>query len=111
MQVKGHGNIERFSGESLCLIFLDFFLKKKIAKEKKCKKKKKKPKKTKRKLKAVPTVTGVSDAVLQHREPLLLLFLGGHTEVVMVGVRVPEDQRELGVALHKGGAPHLGFDI
>lgn len=49
-----------------------------------------------------PTVAGVSDTVLQDSEPLLLLFLGGHTEVVVMGVRVPEDQGELGVALKKG---------
>lgn len=29
----------------------------------------------------------------------------------MVGVGVPEDQGELGVALDKGRTPHLGFDI
>lgn len=62
-------------------------------------------------LKVKPTVAGVSDTVLQDSEPLLLLFLGGHAEVVVVGVRVPEDQGELAVALNKGRTPHLGFYI
>lgn len=44
----------------------------------------------------------MSDAVQQDGEPLLLLFLGGHTEVVMMGVGVPEDQGELSVALDEG---------
>lgn len=61
--------------------------------------------------KVKPTVAGVSDTVLQDSEPLLLLLLGGHTEVVMMGIGVPEDQSELGVALDKGWTPHLGFYI
>lgn len=52
--------------------------------------------------KGTPTVIGVSDAVLEDGVPLLLLFLGGHAEVVVMGVRVPEDQRELSGALNKG---------
>lgn len=53
-------------------------------------------------LKGTPTVIGVSNTVLEDSVPLLLLFLGGHAEVVVMGVWVPEDQRELGGALNKG---------
>lgn len=55
-------------------------------------------------LKASPSLTiiGVSDTVLEDSVPLLLLLLGHHTEVVVMAVRVPEDQRELGGALKEG---------
>lgn len=45
------------------------------------------------------TIIGVSDTVLEDSVPLLLLFLCPHAEVVVTGVRVPEDQRELGSTL------------
>lgn len=62
-------------------------------------------------LKASPSLTiiGVSDTVLEDSVPLLLLLLGHHTEVVVMAVRVPEDQRELGGALKEGWASHLGL--
>jgi len=52
------------------------------------------------------TVVGVSDAVLQHGVPLGLLLLRHDTEVVVARVRVPQDQGELGGALHEGTAAH-----
>ncbi len=45
------------------------------------------------------TIISVSDTVLEHSVPLVLLRLCHHTEVVVTGVRVPEDQRELGGTL------------
>lgn len=56
------------------------------------------------------TVVAVSDAVLQHGVPLLLLLLRGHTEVVMAGVRVPQDQREPGRTLDERITGRLGLD-
>lgn len=44
----------------------------------------------------------MSDAVLEDGVPLLLLFLRRRTEVVVTGIRVPEDQRELGGTLQEG---------
>lgn len=48
------------------------------------------------------TIVGVSDTVLEDSVPLLLLFLRYHTEVVVTGVWVPQDQRELGGTLEEG---------
>lgn len=45
------------------------------------------------------TIIAVSDTVLEDSVPLLLLFLSHHAEVVVMGVGMPEDQRELGGAL------------
>lgn len=39
------------------------------------------------------------DTVLEDSMPLLLLLFGHNTEVVVTGVRVPEDQREIGGTL------------
>lgn len=55
------------------------------------------------------TVVAVSDAVLHHGEPLLMLCLRGHAEVVMASVRVPQDQRELGGELDERVAADFGF--
>ena len=56
------------------------------------------------------TVVAVSDAVLQHGVPLLLLLLRHHTEVVVAGVRMPQDERELGRTLDKWTAAHFALD-
>lgn len=55
------------------------------------------------------TVVAVSDAVLQHCEPLLLLLLRHHAEVVVAAVRVPQDEGERGGKPNKGAAGHLGL--
>lgn len=55
------------------------------------------------------TIVAVSDTVLKHSVPLLLLLLCQHTEVVVTGVRVPQDQGELGGTLNKWTAAHLSL--
>ena len=47
------------------------------------------------------TIIGMSDTVQKDSVPLLLLFLCRHTEVMVTGVRVPQDQRELGGTLQE----------
>lgn len=42
--------------------------------------------------------------------PLLLLLLRHDAEVVVTGVRVPQDERELGCALDKWVVSHFGLD-
>lgn len=56
------------------------------------------------------TIVTVSDAVLQHCVPLLLLLLCHHTEVVVAGVRVPQDEGVLGRTLDKRTTAHFGLD-
>lgn len=56
------------------------------------------------------TVVAVSDAVLQHGVPLLLLLLCHHTEVVVAGVWVPQDEGELRRTLDKWITAHFGLD-
>lgn len=52
----------------------------------------------------------MSDAVLQHSVPLLLLLLCHHTEVVVAGKRVPKDEGELGGTLDEWIIAHFGLD-
>lgn len=59
----------------------------------------------------VVTVVTVSDTVLQYCVPLGLLLLRHHTEVVVAGVRVPQDEGELARTLDKRITRHFGFDI
>lgn len=61
-------------------------------------------------LECVVTVVAVSDAVLQHGVPLLLLLLRHHAEVVVAGVRVIQDEGELGRTLDERIAAHFGLD-
>ncbi len=58
----------------------------------------------------IVTVVTVSDAVLKHSVPLLLFFLCHHTEVVVAGVRVIQDERELGHTLDERITAHFGLD-
>lgn len=58
----------------------------------------------------IVTVVTVSDTVLQHSVPLLLLLLGHHTEVVVAGVWVPQDEGELGRTLDERVTAHFGLD-
>ena len=55
------------------------------------------------------TIIGVSYAVLEDGEPLILFLLRHHAEVEVASVRVPQDQGELGRHLQEGSAPHLGL--
>lgn len=57
------------------------------------------------------TVVTVSDAVLKHSVPLLLLLLCHHTEVVVAGVRVPQDEGELGCTLDEWITARFVFGI
>ena len=57
----------------------------------------------------VPTVVGVSDTVLEDGVPLELLLLRPHAEVVVVSIRVPQDQGELGGTLQERGAACFGL--
>ena len=59
----------------------------------------------------IVTIVAVSDAVLQHSVPLLLLLLRHHAEVVVTGVWMPQDEGELGRTLDKRTAAHFGLDI
>lgn len=56
------------------------------------------------------TIVTVSDTVLQHSVPLLLLLLRHHTEVVVAGVRVPQDEGELGRTLNKRITAHFSLN-
>lgn len=56
------------------------------------------------------TVVAVSDAVLQHSVPLLLLLLCHHTEVVVACVRVPKDEGKLCGTLDEWIIAHFGLD-
>lgn len=56
------------------------------------------------------TVVTVPDAVLQHCVPLLLFLLRPHAEVVVAGVRVPQDEGELGRALDERSTARFGLD-
>lgn len=58
----------------------------------------------------IVTVVAVSDTVLQHSVPLLLLLLRHHTEVVVAGVWVPKDEGELGRTLDERVTAHFGLD-
>lgn len=58
----------------------------------------------------VVTVVAVPDAVLQHGVPLLLLLLRHNTEVVVTGVRVPQDEGERGCTLDERVVAHFGLD-
>jgi len=59
----------------------------------------------------VVTVVAVSDAVLQDGVPLALLLLRRHAEVMVAGVGVPQDERELGRALDERVAARFGLDV
>lgn len=52
----------------------------------------------------------MSHTVLQHSIPLLLLLLRHHAEVAMAGVRVPEDEGELGSTLDERMIAHFALD-
>lgn len=56
------------------------------------------------------TIIAVSDAVLQHGVPLLLFLLRHHTEVVVAGVRVPEDERKWRGTLYEWIAAQFGLN-
>lgn len=58
----------------------------------------------------IVTIVTVSDAILQHSVPLLLLLLGHHTEVVVAGVWVPQDEGEPGCTLDEWVTAHFGLD-
>lgn len=57
------------------------------------------------------TIVTVSDAVLKHSMPLLLLLLCHHAEVVVAGVWVPQDEGELGRTLDKWITARFAFSI
>lgn len=56
------------------------------------------------------TIIAVSDAVLQHGVPLLLFLLRHHAEVVVAGVRVPEDERKWRGTIYEWFAAQLGLN-
>lgn len=58
----------------------------------------------------IVTVVTVSDAVLKHGVPLLLLLLCRHAEVVMAGIWVPQDEGELGHTLNERTTAHFGLN-
>lgn len=58
----------------------------------------------------IVTIVTVSDAILQHSVPLLLLLLSHHTEVVVAGVWVPQDEGEPGCTLDEWVTAHFGLD-
>lgn len=60
-------------------------------------------------LTGIRTIIGMSYTVLKDCMPLLLFFLRYHTEVVVAGVRVPQDQRELGGTLQEGRVTHFSL--
>lgn len=58
----------------------------------------------------IVTIVTVSDTVLQHSVPLLLLLLCHHTEVVVTGIWMPQDEGELGRTLDEWVTAHFGLD-
>lgn len=58
----------------------------------------------------VLTIVGVPDAVLEDGVPFLLVFLCHCAEVVVAGVGVPENQRELCGTLQKWRAARFSLD-
>ena len=60
-------------------------------------------------LTGIRTIIGMSYTVLKDCMPLLLFFLRHHTEVVVAGVRVPQDQGELGGTLQEGRVTHFSL--
>lgn len=57
------------------------------------------------------TIIGMSHTVLKNCMPLLLLFLRYHTEVVVAGIWVPQDQQELGGTLQERSVAHFSLYI
>lgn len=53
------------------------------------------------------TIVAVSDAILKHGLPLVLFSFCHHAEVIVTGIGMPQDERELCGALKNGGGARL----